>query len=226
MARKQVFVLMPRKGSAVSESWSDYVRGEYWIDDTGSTYADQDIGDVGHEAIALSSMLDKEILADGLIEHWQGIIDELEDKDELTTEDEDRIEILRHKIAEVEDIRDRDELEAATLFFNYDIPDEVGIAASRDAEVWHDMVEDARGAYAKHYGAILAIDTNFAAWKVTKDTIEAIKDHLFELAGQYLDTPSRRDEVTVEEFSTKRSVTLPMTDFLNISSPRDLWALA
>jgi len=227
MARRRIFVLTPRRSDAAGEGWSDYVRGEYWLDDMGSTYADQDIGDVGHEAIALSSMLDKDTLASGLIELWQAEIDQIEAKPEEPTDEEvDRIEQLDALISELEGIRDDDESSAATIFFNYDIPDEVGVAASRDEEVWSDMNNDARAAYAKHYGAVLAIDANFAAWRVTKDTLEAIKDHLFELAGQYLDTPEPRDEVTVEEYSTGKSVTLSMSDFLTIENPRELWALS
>ena len=178
--------------------WKDFIRGEWWIDSSGeSMFADIDIGDEGHEAIAINQLLDKDLLIDGLLE--AGLIDE--DK--------------------ADEYRDG-EYEASNVYFLENIPEEVGIAAAGSKEDWDDLQLDSRVAYMKHEGAIQAIGTDFAAWEVTDTTIEAIQGFIFEqTGGETLDDAST--EMCIEEYKTSRTVCLPVMEFLTLKTTKELW---
>jgi hypothetical protein len=191
--------------------WSDYIRGEWWIDKDGeSMFADGDLGDAGHEMIAADSMLDKDALIDALNEY----VIEYPDSDTAESWNPEEWE--------------GDEDTSAGLFFNFGIPDEVGEAVA-GADVWKDMKKDVRMAFAKWHGAILVINDNFYAWEITAQTIKAIQEHIFGQLYEDLEEEQVGDmngDVTVEEAKTKRHVSLPFQDFLLVKFPRDLWSLA
>jgi len=196
--------------------WSDFIRGEYWIDETGgSEFADIDIGDKGHEAIALDVMIDKDVLIDKLIEYYE----EQEDDERYAVEDD---------IAELEAMRD-DEVDASTVYYHVShwVPDEIGIAAvGGDKQLWEDIDQDPRLAYAKHFGAIQVVDTNFTTWKITKETLDNIIEFLVEMLGGEDELASHATErVWIEEVSTNRSAGPTVSELLNMKSARDLWAL-
>lgn len=187
--------------TCLGDSWRTYVRGEWWIDLDGEpVFADQDIGEAGHEKIAADSMLDLEVLVAGLLE--EGLLTEEEADDYL-----------------------EGDYGAAALFFTKNIPDEIGIAAARSEERWRDLKKDVRMAYAKHEGAILAINTEFFAWEVTAKTIKAIQSFIEgEVYEQGANISTLEDsDICVEEASTKRYACLPASEFLLVKYPRQLF---
>lgn len=189
--------------------WSDFIRGEYWLDDSGeSIFADQDLGDVGHEALATNAMIDPDALIDGLLAHE--MIDARKADELRETAEEYGV---TSALAEADIRMD-------------DIPKEVGRAATGSAEIWKDVTYDVRMAYAKHRGGILVIDRNFSAWKVTADVIRAIQEFVLtqaeEAAGGKIDDP--KTEVAVEEISTGKYANMTVSEFLTIKHPRELWA--
>ena len=61
------------------QRWSEVIKGEWWIDDSGfAEYADVDIGDTGHEGIAIRSVIGgvKEELEEELIAWYTDSFDE------------------------------------------------------------------------------------------------------------------------------------------------------
>lgn len=196
---------MKRLNNPTSD-WKRYVRGEYWIDPQGrSEFADLNVGEAGHESIALGYLLDKDVLVDGLL----------------------RAGVIGSETAE--DLGG-DFYDAASVYAEYEhrIPDEVGTAASAgDApeETWAWIKRgDARRAYAKVTGSILAINTDFGVWKISPTSIRAIQTHLYEMAEEAL--PSNEDYVHIEEFSTGRYAAVPAQEFLTTSTPREVLAYA
>jgi hypothetical protein len=195
----------------MAEEWSDYVSGEWWVDKDGtSMFADQDIGDAGHEAVAVMYLLPSGDEIAAAIREWAAENPEAEEE-------------LWYPLA---DLPDCEECEAQ-LFFNGYIPDEVGEQLVGE-EVWRDMNADVRLAFAKHEGAILVIGTDFAAYEVSARSIDAMQSFLYE---QTLEQAALNEEelatlegdMTVEEYKTKRSARIPVDEFLTIKYPRDLW---
>jgi hypothetical protein len=178
--------------------WKDYIRGEYWIREGGeSEFADNDIGDVGHEAIAINQLLDKDALIEGLLE--AGLIDE--DK--------------------ADEYRD-DEYGSSNVYSLETIPDEIGIAAAGSEERWQDISGDARSAYSKYEGAILAINTDFGVWNVTDFTIQSIQEFIMEQVGdETVEDP--KTEMCIEEYETRRMVCLPVMEFLTLKHTKEMW---
>lgn len=201
-------------------TWKDYIRGEWWIDEYGeSLFADVDIGEAGHEIIAIDSMLDKEILADGVIKHYKAKLRKTKGADKKWVRDK-----IKDQIAETERYRNNDEMNASQIYLSQEIPEEAGIAAAGSKEAWEDLVRDARMAYAKHKGAILAVNRDFAAWQVTSKTIEGIQGFILEQSGGE-EIEDKSTEMCVEEHETQRTVCMPVMEFLTLKHPRDLWAL-
>lgn len=199
-------VFTPSKGERANPSWSDYVRGEWWIDRHGQAeFADIDVGESGHEQLAINAMLDKEILIEGLL------------KSKVVNSD--RADELLEKENDV----------SAIYFSDLKIPDKVGEASVVDAdskasktEVWKEIKKDVRVAYCKHYGAILGINREFAAWQWRAKEIKAIQDFVFEQAqGEEIDPGG--DEISIEELKTDRYVKMSFDDFVVAKNPRDLW---
>jgi hypothetical protein len=200
--------LVPRR-NPYRASWKDYIRGEWWVDAQGEPiFADQDVGDVGHEAIAVDAMLSKDALIDGLIDRYQAEGDEDSEA----------------KIDELEDMREN-EYGASEVYFNYQIPDEVGIAAAGSEEKWNDVEHDARLAYAKYEGAIQVVDKDFTAYRITSDTIEAMQSFILGQA-EFEDVDDNTTEITIEQIEPSKSVTLRVSDFLTLKDPRVLWSLS
>jgi GNAT superfamily N-acetyltransferase/8-oxo-dGTP pyrophosphatase MutT (NUDIX family) len=175
----------PRVEAALS--WKDVVRGEWWITPDGSSeFADQDVGEAGHEAIAVRHYLNK-------------YEDEL--KEELDPDAD---------------------LDALTeMYFGNGISDEVGERVM--GPIWQELKADARLTYAKHEGMILAINTSFAAYTVTNQTIKAIQDFLGERLSEFGDDVTGDTEMTVEEFSTGKSHSISISDFLGLKYAAQLW---
>ena len=185
-------------------TWKDYIRGEWWIDESGeSMFADQDIGDVGHEAA----------LIDGLIEYYQS-------QSEKEAEQYDN----ESKIAELEDMRDDDQ-GASGVYFQEHIPDEVGIKAAGSEQKWNDIEADARLAFAKYHGAIQVVGTNFLAYKINANTIEAMQKFI-ESQADFETIDDTETEIGVEQVSPRKYASVRVAEFLTIKNPRELWSLA
>lgn len=194
--------------------WSAVITGEWWITKDGqSEYADQDVGDVGHEIVAANYMIDKELLLDYLKDYWKGQLDSSEiDQQEY----EEQIDDLSSYYS--------DEVNAGHVFFNVFIPEEIGAKVVGSLDKWKDMKSDIRLAFAKYEGAIMVINTSFYAWKVTEDTINNIHNFIFE---QIDDEEINKDaEILVEEASTKKRIAIDLDQFLMIKYPAELWRIS
>lgn len=172
--------------------WSDYVRGEWWINEDGtSDFADSDIGEQDHVGIAVDAMLDGDVLREYFVEKGT---------------DEEELEYVT----------------PAGFFFNYNIPDEIGVIAAGSKEAWDDLKYDPRVAYMKHHNAVRAINNQFEAWKVTPKTIRAIQSFLYD-QSQGDEAPEGDTEVCVEEIESRRYACKPVSEFLTIKMPGKLW---
>ena len=216
--RLRVVVLLPpsdfqKNGRA---NWGDYVKGEWWLDSSGrSTFADQDIGEAGHEQVAIDSMVDAEALMSGLVEWYRSgsALSEGWIRDDA-----------HNKADDLEAAWGRGTSAAELLAVEY-IPDEVGAAAAGSPERWRDVQEDPRTAYAKHEGAILAIDTAFATWKVTDSTIAAIQAFIYDVAAdEDEDIDDADTEVIIEQLGPpKKWGSMPIKDFMLITKPKEIF---
>jgi hypothetical protein len=198
----------------LASTWGGLIRGEWWLNEDGSSeFADIDIGEKGHEAIAIDSMIDKDIVLDELLEKYKkefedGVIDEEE---------------LTYYLNQIEEYSNNDQIDSSFLFFEMGIPDEIGMKAVKSPEMWKDIKYDARQAYSKYYGAIRVINNSFSTYKITDKTIEAIKDFLFQEADDLIEESDQ--EIEVEEDSTGNYISIPVKDFLEIKYPGQLWRL-
>lgn len=218
----------PKRNPGRRASWRDFIRGEWWLLDGEELYADQDIGDDGHESLAIDHMLDKDALVSGLVEHWEGLLD---------SEDEDVVSDAEEKLKQIQDYDlESSEYNAGNVYALVAVPDEVGIASvtvhsatsgASAEQIWEDTVElGVRSAFAKHYGAVMAHDRDFTAWKVDDEVLERIREFILGQAAEQGDAePDDPDtEISIEEASTNRTAYTPVANFLTIRHPRDLWA--
>lgn len=195
----------------IAGRWGSHIRGEWWIDlDYGATYADQDVGEIGHETAAVDALIDKDDLINKLRNFYVT---------ELHAGQPDSKE-LQQKLKKLDDYS-FDDWGSSAIFFNEYIPDKVGTELL-GAELWQDLKTDVRLAYAKHRGAILVINNNFYAWTINNKTITAMQDFLF----SEIDNPEELNEdMIVEEGKTHKAATIPVNDFLQIKHPGELWRL-
>lgn len=171
-----------------------YVRGEWWLTRDGEIhFADQDIGEQGHVAVATEALLDWDAVAEGLFE--AGLIDE---EQAHWIESEGPLEALH----------------------SFTWPDAVGYAAVEKPEIW-DMIKsgDAREAFMKHHGAIMVIGGVFSSWRVTSKTIEAIQGFVLE---EYGDEASPTMEIWVEAFADAKVASTTWGEFQFMSKPSEL----
>lgn len=186
--------------------WDDYIRGEWWIDlDYGAEYADQDVGESGHETIAIDNLLNKDLLLDYLKEYYA---QEIENKEDLQQE-LDRLEEYSS-----------DDYGSSTIYFNEIVPDSVGVQLVGQ-ELWADIKKDVRMAYAKHRGAIMVINSNFYAWTISKRTISVMQDFLWEIFSH--SEEEIKGEMTIEEGKSSQHRTMSISDFLQIKQPGEIW---
>ena len=202
-----------RKLNPWKPTWKDFIKGEWWIDKFGqSMFADQDVGQDGHESIAIDVMLDKEVLIDGLIAYY-----------EAQSEEEAQQYDNESKIEELQELRNNDDVQSSQIYFNEMIPDDVGIAAAGSKRVWEDIENDARKAYAKHEGAIQVVGTNFTAYKVTPGTIKAIQSFILDQA-EFEKVDDTDTVIGVEQIEPHKYASIPVAEFLTIKRPIDLWS--
>jgi hypothetical protein len=167
--------------------WGEWVpHGEWWIDDSGyASFADIDIGEQGHESIAVDYLLDKDVL-----------IERLELGDEYKS----------------------DEYGASSIYFNENIPDDVGIEAIGGVERWNDLKRDERLAYMKHGRAIHVVGLNFGVWVLDDNSIRRIQDFISE---EFEDQLRPDHEIWIEEHSKGGQFSMPVGEFLEIKHRRD-----
>lgn len=180
-----------------NSTWGGTVSGEWWLTEDGEVeYADQDIGEQGHEAIAIDHLLDRDMLLEGLVK--EGIISE----------------------ADVKEL-ESDDIFASNIFFTIGIPDAVGKAAASSPQVWTDIKKlGAREAFMKHEGAIMAIGEAFTAWRVTEKTIAAIQNFVLE---QTDDEPDPSMTLTIERvLPTQKYTMVDWADFQFVKKPSEL----
>jgi hypothetical protein len=180
-----------------NSTWGGIVSGEWWLTADGDAiFADQDIGDQGHEVIAIDYLLDKDVLIDGLEQYGQ-----------LSKKDADW-----HRMS--------DEYGASSLYYEFVIDDDLGIEASSPS-IWRDLQKhDPRIAFMKHQSAIMVIGTAFAAWRVTERTIRAIQDFVLqETDGE----PAPDMDITIERIMPPRKSTFAdWVEFQFVRKPGEL----
>jgi hypothetical protein len=184
----------------LSGRWASVIRGEWWIDSSGQAlFADQDIGEAGHEILAADYLLDKDALLEGLKERYPEEAERLEND------------------------YGGDEAGASAIFFNENVPDDIGAAAAGNMQKWHDIKKDVRLAFVKYDNAIMAINTDFWVWVLNDDAISRIQGFIIEEAEEI--SPQSTDEVTIEEASTKKNNSMPIGEFLGIKYPAQFWGI-
>lgn len=193
--------------------WSDYVRGEWWINEDGSSdYADVLTGDAGHEQIAIERMIDEDSIRDALLNELDS-----------GKRDDDTNRKMIHLLDYLRPTRRYDDSNVFEILSKLvDVPESVGIKATGSKDAWNDLKNDPRFAYMRHQNAIRVINNQFQAWKVTPKTIRAIQNFLYEQsAGD--DAPEGDTEVCVEEVGTRKYACKPVSEFLTIKMPGKLW---
>lgn len=182
-------------------TWEDIIKGEWWINKDGtSDYADQDVGEAGHEMIAIKNLLS-----------------EFSDNFREAFEEEN---ISGDNIREFIESDDFEYLEYA--YHNNEIPDSIGVKAM--GELWNEMKKDSRSAYSKHTGAILVINHNFAAWKIDAASLRAMQNFIWEQMSENK-INLKNAEVVVSEQSTGNYNSIPVDNFLQLKGPRQLWMI-
>jgi hypothetical protein len=211
--RIRLSVIIPNRVRA-NGSWEDYIKGEWWIDSSGrSMFADQDLGEAGHEQIAINNMIDRDVLFEELA-RWYRSKAPLSEGWSRREADERADELLSML---------ESGSEPAEVILNDYVADSVGSKAAGGMAKWKALKEDARRAYAKYEGAILAIDRNFAAWRVTESTISAIQSFIEEQAEGDDEIDDMGTKVCVEQFEPQKYGCMPVAEFLLIRKPKELW---
>lgn len=171
-----------------------FIRGEWWITNDGEVlFADQDIGEEGHEAIALRYLIDSEVLADELLK--RGLIAE------------DDVDMIM-------------EYGAGVVLAGMKIPGSVGVKAAGE-QVWKDIIDmGPREAFMKHHNAIMVVGESFYVWKVTEKSINAIQNFIFEEAdGEDLNP---KTSVYVEQVTPHKYSDMPWGEFQFIKKPSEM----
>lgn len=206
-----------------SNRWThrSFVRGEWWIVDGQSVFADQDIGDQGHESLAIDGMFGD--LVDAQRQILQAKLDEMDpDSDEAID--------VQEEIDALDEYESNESYGASTAYFNADISHEAMLEALSDPpdgadreEVLRDIGKEPRFAYIKHWGAIMAHGSDFSAWVIGESEIRAIQDFLAEEAEEEAMTDPDA-EITIEQLSDHRDVSIPLPEFMAIKYPKQLWS--
>jgi hypothetical protein len=200
-------VLLQRKNGR----WGAAISGEWWLTEHGAEYADQDVGDVGHAAIAVGNLWS----AEDSIWRARQLAQEAQDSG-----DEEKAEEYTDLASEMEENLS-DEFGSASVFFNVDVPDEVGIAGVSDPEIWHELQKDPRSCYAKRAQAVAVIGTNFFAWRVTDQSLRWMQDFLQE---QILEDDIEEDfNVVIEQQDPHEWVTRLASEVIGFRRAADVW---
>lgn len=189
------------------------LRGEWWIDDSGSTtFADGDIGDVGHEAHAWEAF-------SGIDEDKR---DELAEIGGINPVELDLYEFGVHKLKE-EDGKSEDEIDEMT---DKEI-DEAGWEFLEEEGVDIEFLQwllktgkDARDFAMEKHGWIRVQNDNFQFWKFDDKTLKNIRDCEIweEITDEDGEQPedletfleSSDEEIGLEERSTGKYVNIPL----------------
>lgn len=187
--------------------WGSYSVGEWWLTDSGSEFADTNIGDVGHEQVAVDYLFD----ADKAIEAAREKLEEL-------SEDSEEYEDLEHLISEMEEYSSND-YGSSSVYFNVTIPREIGIQAVDSPEIWDELERDPITAFMKYKNAVRVISNNFTSWVITKDVLDRIQGFIYEnVADEDLE-----NDVTIEQVSPHKFKTHRLIDILDMKNPGDVW---
>lgn len=184
------------------ESWSDYVRGEWWVDDRGyAEFCDANVSDQGHEAVA-----ERHILGDHADDLWEAL-------EEWNKENpEDKVKLADREYDEGSAIHEQ--------YHDGGIPNEVGEKVM-GAEKWKLLKDDSRTAYMKYYGVIRVINLNFGVWKLEDKHLKIIQNFLSEEAQGEFDDPET--ELLLEEASTGKYMEMPVQYFMALDRVRHFW---
>lgn len=198
-------IRLPRMSIVSNPEWRDYVKGEYWLSAYGKEFADIDVGEAGHEMIAVDRLIDGEEMLAALKE-WNR--QHIEDNE-------------TDLVVDLGEYADRElDVSGAEIYFNIRIPDSVGIEVCGH-DLWFDIKKDARFAYMIHENAIMAIGLNFAVWKLDDKSIDIIQDHIYEELQEQEENLS--GHLTIDEYSTRKHNTIEVNDFLNMKQSGEVW---
>lgn len=185
--------------------WGDrLLYGEYWIIDGQEEYADQDIGDRGHESIAVDHLFNAEEALQIAEEMLQN-----------NPDDED----LEYLVDQIKKYYSED-YGSSSVFFNVNIPDEIGRQATTPPEAWDVMKKDPREALMKYRGGIYVINSNFGMWKLTQDKLNSIINFIY----NNIENPDAVGDVHIEQFNPPKYASIPWEDLQNIKFPNQVWS--
>jgi len=185
------------------------VRGEWWITKDGAEFADGDIGDAGHELIAISTILpDRDAVVEAIVQSVR------EGK------------WVPDWVPRLQEGAGADyENGGAQVWYEYGhyINEEQGTALVGSLEVWKALKkQDARYVFARYYGAIRVINRQFELWELTADAIHAIQEFLYDQASGE-DMTGGDQEICLEEIKTQNYTCVAIDEFLTAKHPRDVW---
>jgi hypothetical protein len=202
---KDAFQFQMSYGQDVNDSrWGSVISGEWWITDYGAEYADQDIGDQGHEAIAVNNLFDANAALDAAKESLQN-----------DPENED-LEYLVEQIKE----NMSEEWGSSSVFFNVNIPDEIGIQAVDNPQIWFELKKDPRIPFMKYSKAIRVINNAFEVYTLNTNQIKQIKDFIKE----NIDEINWEEEMVIGQVDPGKSQYHRIIDFINfVNKPGEAW---
>jgi len=194
----------PEHADINDSRWGSIISGEWWLTDYGPEFADSDIGDQGHEAIAVNHLFDSEA---ALYE-----IDELLEKE---PQNEDLLELK-------EDIKNNmsEEYGSSSVFFNVNIPDNIGIKTVDNPEIWYELKKDPRIPFMKYKGAIRVLGNSFEVYILNDEQLKTIKSFL----AEQIDESDMEGEIFIEQINPQKSQSHRVIDFINfVDKPQDAW---
>ena len=186
----------------LAAEWSDYVKGEWWISPDGhAEFADSNIGDMGHEGIA-----ERNILGDYADELWEAL------EAYNAAHPDEAVKLVD---------REHDEGDAIhQQYHDGGIPPEVGEQVL-GKERWDLFRSDVRTYYMKFDDMVLAINLTFAVWKLSDQHIKVIQTLIAEEAQDEVE--DAESEMSIEELSTQRYVTMPVQYFMSLDRAKQFW---
>ena len=195
--------------SGLGDTWAQYVKGEWWIEPDGTvTFADGDVGEQGHEGIALDRLIDLDSLLDKLVEDGRW------DKQRAD-------EYANHEGSSCE------------LYHQGNITPDIGRAIVGD-EMWQLINLDPRLAFVRK-GAIRVIGREFEVWRLTPKLIRSIQhfieERVFDEGGDVPAMDAKTDmcitEIADENDKLRKNHNsrygcLPIAEFLTIKHPKQI----
>jgi hypothetical protein len=205
--------------------WTDYIRGEYWLDsDCSSNIVDcGGDGDYNHVSYASENILGGK---------WDEIVGAIRDRldqfkslppQEVEDETGESVVELENEFEEL--LKENPDGPSNDFIYltlwNWVDNSTKNMIFDNDYALFE---QDLRNFYMKHYHMIRVVNRQFEVWKLSSREISAILDFIFDMAQMDDSTGDLGDdEVFIEEISTSRYVGVPLKVLLETKQPGQLW---